>query len=108
MAWVRNRVVWGFGVMGEDLTIREMLIEMKGDLALIRRDNERTQDDMRDMRERANIHSQRIGALEAIHNQSLGEKRGFDKAVKAVYALATVCGLGGIAAAAKILLTIPG
>jgi hypothetical protein len=96
---------WGVCVMaGEEVTIREMLIEMKGDLALIRRDNERTQDDIRDLRGRANIHSERIGSLEALHNQSVGEKRGFDKAVKAVYALATICGLSGIAAAAKVLI----
>jgi hypothetical protein len=96
---------WGVCVMaGEEVTIREMLIEMKGDLALIRRDNQRTQDDIGDLRGRANIHSERIGLLEALHNQSVGEKRGFDKAVKAVYALATICGLSGIAAAAKVLI----
>jgi hypothetical protein len=91
-------------VTGDDFTVRELLIEMRGDIALIRQDNQRTNEDFRDLRERTNIHSQRIGALEAIHNQAIGEKRGFDKGVKAVYALATVCGLGGIAAAAKILL----
>lgn len=104
----------------EDLTVRELLIHMDGKLGLIQRDNEMTQRDVGAIRDRQHELSNslqahygelngRLNKIEqaaiADRNFSKGEKQGFDKAVKAVYALATVCGLSGIAAAAKLLLT---
>lgn len=103
----------------EGLTERELLIAMRGELALIRKDNEGTQKDLAAVRDRGHEISNAVQAQYAelsIRMRSLeissasttsynkGEKQGFDKAVKAVYALAAVCGLGGIAAIVKVLL----
>lgn len=86
-----------------DYTLRELLIEMRGDMALIRRDNQQTQNDVREARAHAQELSQTVAAIVARNHREDGDKQGFNRAVKAVYGLATVCGLGGIAAAAKIL-----
>lgn len=104
----------------EDYTVRELLIGMDGKLALIQKDNEVTQRDLTAIRDRTHELAQSLqinysevnGRLNKIEQAAIadrnflkGEKQGFDKAVKAVYALCTVCGLSGIAAAAKFLLT---
>jgi hypothetical protein len=81
---------------GEDYSVRELLIEMKGDLNLIKADNQRTNEDMSILRQRQHEFANRLQTF------------GVAKTIKAVYALATICGLGGIAAAAKILLPIAG
>jgi hypothetical protein len=97
---------------GEDYSVRELLIEMKGDLNLIKADNQRTNEDMSILRQRQHEFANRLQTFEAAaiadRNLALGEQRGVAKTIKAVYALATICGLGGIAAAAKILLPIAG
>lgn len=106
-------------VSGEDLTLREMLIAMDGRLALIQKDNEIAKRDLGAIRDRthelanalqANYTelSNRVHAVELSlvgdRKHAEGERKGFDKAVKAVYALATICGLSGLAAAAKVLI----
>jgi hypothetical protein len=103
----------------DGLTERELLIAMRGELALIRKDNEATQKDLALVRERGHEISNQVQAqygelsarmrsielsTTAATSYNKGEKQGFDKAVKAVYALAAVCGLGGIAAIVKVLL----
>lgn len=107
------------GVDGADYTVRELLIEMRGEMKLIRKDNETQFRDMTLLRERTHELAQilqvnysettaRLNKIEqaaiADRNFNKGKELGFDKAVKAVYALAGICGLGGIAAAIKILL----
>ncbi len=104
----------------DDFSLREIMIHMDGKLGLIQKDNEATQRDTAALRERYHELSNNVQASNGEINQRLnkieqaaiadrnftkGEKQGFDKAVKAVYALATVCGLSGIAAAAKLLLS---
>lgn len=97
-------VVKAVGKSNDDFTVREMLIEMRGTLDLIQADNTRTNDAMKELKESHKTFETWRASVEAAKNFQLGEKKGFDKAVRAVYALATVCGLGGIAAAAKILI----
>lgn len=78
-------------------TTGEYLARIEGKIDVMAVHMERSQADIADLR-------QRIIPLEADRNQAIGEQRGIAKTVRAVYALATVCGLSGIAAAAKILL----
>jgi hypothetical protein len=85
------------GVDGADYTVREMIIEMRGTV-------NRTADDVASLRSNQDNLAQRIGTIERDNAFNRGQKSGFERAVKAVYALATVSGIGGIAAAFKILL----
>lgn len=85
------------GVDGADYTVREMLIEMRGTV-------NRTADDVSGIRRDHGSLADRVGKLEREDAFQRGQKSGFERAVKAVYALAAVSGVGGIAAAAKILL----
>lgn len=85
------------GVDGADYTVREMLIEMRGTV-------NRTAGDVTAMRDEHASVAARVTKLETENAYQRGQKSGFERAVKAVYALATVSGIGGIAAAAKILL----
>lgn len=82
----------------------EYLARIEGKIDLLNERNSRNSEDIKDARERAHQHSNRLHALEAANNIREGEQRGFDKAIKAIYALATVCGLGSIAAIARILI----
>jgi hypothetical protein len=87
-------------VDGADYTVREMLIEMRGTV-------NRTAEDVSSLRTNHDDIVMRITNLEKEDAFQRGQKSGFERAVKAVYALAAVSGVGGIAAAAKILLTMP-
>lgn len=92
------------GVDGADYTVREMLIEMRGTLKLIQSDNARTNEDIHDMKTKHHALSNEVQRLIADRQFEKGAKYGFERTIKAVYALATISGIGGIAAAAKILL----
>lgn len=89
--------------MVEDFSVREMLIRIEGTVNLIAADGSRNAEDIRTLRERTHEHANEITKLHAINVRREGEATGFDKAIKAMYALAGVCGLGGIAAAVKII-----
>jgi hypothetical protein len=77
-----------------------MLIRIEGKIDLLNERDERNANDIRDLRDRAHMHSNRIQKLEAIANHVRdGEKQGVDKMLRAVYALASVLRIGGSAAA---------
>jgi peptidoglycan hydrolase CwlO-like protein len=83
----------------------ETWARIEGKIDLLNERQSRTNDDVRDLRDRANSHSNRITIVEREIHLREGEQKGFDKAVRAMYALATVSGLGTIAAIVKILVT---
>lgn len=90
--------------MNDELTLREMLIRMEGKLDLAIAHNERTDDDVKILRGQHHDMNNRIAVIEAIHNQQIGERKGFSLALRAVYALAFVTGLGTVASIAKSLI----
>jgi hypothetical protein len=81
----------------DDYSVREMLIEMRGDLALIRKDNETTSRIVVDL-------DTRLKRVEADGHYQRGAKHGFERGMRTIQALAGICGLGGIAAAIKVIL----
>lgn len=90
--------------MADEQSQGEALVRIEGKIDLLNERNSRNTDDIRDLRDRANGHSGRINALEAANYVREGEVKGFDKALRAIYTLATVCGLGSAAAILKLLL----
>lgn len=89
------------GVDGADYTVREMLIEMRGTV-------NRTADDVSAMRSDHGALAARVTKLERDDAFERGQKNGFEKSARIMYALASVCGLGGIAAAVKIIFPLIG
>jgi hypothetical protein len=80
------------GVDGADYTVREMLIRMEGKIDVIT-DNQRTNEDVRALRQQHHDMNGRIAVVEATHNQAIGEKRGFNNALRAIYTLCAITGL---------------
>ena len=90
--------------MNDDhFSLREMLIRMEGKIDVIQSEAGRTADDIRDLRERAHGHSNRLQALEASNHLREGEQKGFEKSLRPIYALATVCAGGVVTAAVKMI-----
>jgi hypothetical protein len=89
---------------GTEYSERELLIAMRGDIALIRKDFETTQVVLTEHRAKHHDLANTVQILVADKHKRDGEVVGFGKAVRAIYALSTICGLGGIAAAAKVLI----
>jgi hypothetical protein len=92
----------------EGLTERELLIAMRGELALIRRDNETTNEQVRSLSLKHDKFEERLAKVEGEGHYQRGAKHGFERGVRTIQALAAICGLGGIAAAAKVLLPTVG
>jgi len=90
--------------VSDELSNEAMLIRIEGKIDLLNERNARNADDIKDLRERAHGHSNRIGALEAANYVREGEQKGVDKMLRAMYALASVCGVGTMAAILKMLL----
>jgi hypothetical protein len=89
------------GVDGADYTVREMLIEMRGTV-------NRTADDVSAMRGDHGALVARVTKLEHTDAFERGQKNGFEKSARVMYALASVCGIGGIAAAVKVVFPLLG
>jgi hypothetical protein len=86
----------------------EVWARIEGKLDLLNERQSRSNDDIRDLRERANGHSNRLLTLEADKHSREGEAKGFDKAVRGIYALAVAAGLGSLAAIIKIFVPAVG
>lgn len=80
----------------DDFTVREMLIDVRGTV-------NRTAEDVSALRKDHGSLSDRVTKLEADGAYQRGQRNGFERGVRVIYALATVCGLGGIAAALKVI-----
>jgi hypothetical protein len=89
------------GVDGADYTVREMLIEMRGTV-------NRTAEDVTAMRHDQAALATRVQKLENEGAFQRGQKTGFEKSARVMYALASVCGIGGIAAAVKVVFPLLG
>jgi hypothetical protein len=96
------------GVDGADYTVREMLIRMEGKIDVISKDNQRTNEDVRALRGQHHDMNNRIAVVEATHNQSIGEKRGFNNALRAIYTLCAITGLSTLAALVKAFVPAAG
>lgn len=96
------------GVDGADFSVRELLIRMEGKIDLITADNKRTNEDVRLLRQQHHDMNGRIAMIEANHNQSIGERRGFNNALRAIYTLCAITGLSTIAALVKTFLPLAG
>ena len=68
-----------------DMDGRVALAEIKGDVKLILAGQSRTNDDVKDLRDRVHLHSNRIGVLEADKHLRTGERQGLALSAKVLH-----------------------
>jgi hypothetical protein len=89
--------------MSDEITIREMLFRIEGTCNLIRAEGTRNAEDIRDLRERAHGHSNRIQVLEADKHLREGERKGTAATLRVMQAITGIIGISGFAAIIKVL-----
>jgi len=86
----------------------ESLARIEGKIDVLHVLQQGNSDDIRELRSARHEMNGRIALIEAANHVRTGESVGFAKALRAIYALATVSGLGSLAVIVKALMPLSG